>query len=82
MMSIGVYAPVCQVQILWNDDRPISLKSLEGEAVTYRVFEELFNWNLLGSRWFSYGELEKIYRDQKILDAGESVAMHLQLIER
>jgi hypothetical protein len=82
MMSIGVYAPVCQVQSLWKDDRPISLKNLEGEAVTYRVFEELFNWDLLGSRWLSYVELEKIYREQQILDAGESVAMHLQLIER
>jgi len=42
------------------------------------VFEELFNANMLGSKWLTYEELEKLYREHKILEADEHIIIHAQ----
>ena len=81
MISTGRFIPVCKVKNLLEQRKPISLKHIEDESVTYRVFEELFNTNLLGSIWLRYEELEKLYQDQSILEPSESVAMHVQVFE-
>jgi hypothetical protein len=81
MMSTGYYVPVCRARSMWEADEVISMRSFEGETVTYRVFEELFNTGMLGSQWLRYEDLEKVYREQKVLERNDSVAMHVQVVQ-
>jgi hypothetical protein len=53
-------------------------ENFKSEAVTQRLFEELFNNNMLGSRWLNYEELEGLYRANKIMNAAERIIIHAQ----
>ncbi len=40
--------------------------------------EPLFNINMLGSKWLTYEELERFYREHMILKADERIVIHAQ----
>lgn len=81
-VSTGYHIPVCVVERSWEDGirggKVIRSKNVRSEAVTQKVFEELFNSNMLGSRYMTYGELEKLYKETKVLDANERIVIHAQ----
>ena len=81
-ISSAYHIPVCVVERSWQDTvrggQKIERKYFRSEAVTHRVFEELFNANMLGSKWLTYEELEKLYREHKILEADEHIIIHAQ----
>lgn len=79
-MSQGYYMPVCRV-LKFYDERPISPDSFDGEVVTQRMFEDLFNSDLLGSRALSYTELEQFYREQEMIQSGDTVSLHVQVLD-
>ena len=80
LISSGYHIPTCVVERLWQStqDTVIASSHFRSESVTHRVFEELFNINMLGSRWLTYEELERLYREHKILDADERIVIHAQ----
>jgi hypothetical protein len=82
LISSGYHVPVCVVNRLWQTTskggRKLDSKIFRSEAVTHRVFEELFNTNMLGSRWLTYQELEKLYQEHKLLEVGEKIIVHAQ----
>lgn len=54
-ISLGYYIPVCRVMKNYNDRRiSINTKNYQGEAITHKLFEDLFNLDILGSRWMTY----------------------------
>jgi hypothetical protein len=59
-------------------NKKIESKVIRSEAVTHKVFEEMFNANLLGSRWLTYEEIETLYRDHKVLEPTERIVLHVQ----
>lgn len=85
LISTGQHIPVCVVRRIWQDTgrghQKLTSTAIRGQAVTHRLFEELFNNNMLGSRWLTYTELEDIYRETKILDPDERVIIHAQQFE-
>jgi hypothetical protein len=72
----------CGIKRLWQDTKKqgksISSKTFRSESVTHRLFEELFNTNMLGSRWLTYDELEKLYQEHRILATDERIMIHAQ----
>ncbi len=81
-VSTGYHIPVCVVERSWKDrergGKVIESKNIRSEAVTHRVFEELFNANMLGSGWITYDDLERLYHETKVLDAKERIVIHVQ----
>lgn len=82
IMSKGYYVPICIVKEVRerNTDNPNILPSnwLRSQAVTHKVFEELFTANLLGSQWRSYNELEEIYKSTGFLEEKQSITIYAQ----
>lgn len=80
--STGFHIPVCRLGLLWEptgqDGHKISEEKLKTVATTTPVFEELFNGNMLGSRWLTFKELEDLYQKHKILEQGERIRLHIQ----
>jgi hypothetical protein len=82
LISSGYHIPICVVNRLWQDTRRggkrLSSRAFRSEAVTHRVFEELFNTNMLGSRWLTYEELERLYHEHGLLYVDEHIVVHAQ----
>jgi hypothetical protein len=85
LISAGYHIPVCLIDKLWVRTRKgrqkLTLDVVRPEAVTHRVFEELFNTNKIGSRWLTYEELETFYEQHKLLEVGEHLIVHTQDFE-
>jgi hypothetical protein len=54
------------------------LLKFKGKSLTSRAFEEQFNHGMLGSRWLTYVELERLYKEHKILSIDEHIIIHAQ----
>lgn len=81
-VSSGYHIPICVVNRLHAGDsgttRQIESSIFRSEAVTHKVFEEMFNTNMLGSGYLTYDELEQLYKDTKVLESHERVIIHCQ----
>lgn len=83
IMSKGYYVPICVLKSVREKgelDNPniIPSKRLRDHAVTHKVFEELFNADMLGSKWITYDELKLVYTSSKILTPHQSITIHVQ----
>jgi hypothetical protein len=61
-----------------NDNPVLRSRDIRSEAITHKIFEELFNTNMLGSRWFTREEVETLYREHSILQPSEHIIIHAQ----
>jgi hypothetical protein len=81
LISSSYHVPVCVMERLWSstpENSHIGSALFRSESVTGRVFEELFNANMLGSKWLTYAELERLYEQHNLLDVNERVVIHAQ----
>lgn len=79
VISRGYYLPVCIVQTLWKDKIEINEVAVKKQVVRQAMFEDLFNADLLGSRWITVDELDALYRMQKILEGtSETSLVHVK----
>jgi len=82
LKSSGLHVPICVVQGAWKDTgrggKKIESKDIRSESLSHKVFEEVFNTNMLGSRWLTYDEVEELYRKHKILQPNERIVLHAQ----
>ncbi|SRR5579883_2185265 len=80
--SSGYHIPVCVVERSWQEtqfgNQKLSLETIKHESVSTNVFEEMFNAEMLGSKWISYKELEALYQKYTLLKPGVSVTIHAQ----
>jgi len=67
LISSGLYLPVCKAIQMAHDEGKIDKKEVQEYCLNHKVFEELFNLNLLGSRWFDFDEAEQFYEEKKII---------------
>ena len=51
---------------------------IRGRAISQRLFEELFNRNMMGSIWLSYDGLERLYAEHDVLSADNTIMVHAQ----
>jgi hypothetical protein len=78
-ISTGYYVPTCRVKEAWSIGKSVNPTTMEGEMVTHRMFEDLFNAGNIGSRWLTHSEVEALYRKHNLLDAQGKLAMQVQL---
>jgi len=82
-ISKGYYVPVCVIKEikekkLVENVNAIPSKRLRDHAVTHKVFEELFNTDMLGSKWMTYSELESMYQSKGLLEPHQSITIYAQ----
>lgn len=81
-ISSGLHLPICVAARSWDNTgrggKKIERKNVRSESLSHKVFEELFNTNMLGSMWLTYNEIDELYKKHKILDRHESVVIHAQ----
>src|SRR5260370_7522046 len=70
IMSKGYYVPICVLNEIRGKETAegnlvVQSKRLRDHAVNHKSFEELFNADMLGSRWITYSELESIYQSTR-----------------
>lgn len=80
-LSVGYYVPVCKVKEMWLRGDVVNPSTMEGQIVTHRIFEDLFNAGNIGSRWFSPSDVEELYRKHNLLDDKGKVIMQVQLFD-
>ncbi|MGB8347896.1 MAG: hypothetical protein WCD86_23655 [Ktedonobacteraceae bacterium] len=82
LLSSGYYVPICVVdnvrQSALKGQNTLRSRDIRSEAVTHKIFEEMFNSNMIGSRWLTYGELEDMYHFNNILEPDEHIVIHAQ----
>ena len=82
MISSGSHIPLCVVEASWetnqNQGRSVRKPQLEDRSLSHRVFEELFNCRMVGSKEVKWDDLETIYKELMIFEHDESIILHAQ----
>jgi hypothetical protein len=83
--SSGMHIPVCKIEgltdITKEGNKVLRKNMMRQSSLSQNHFEECFNYNQVGSRWLSYEELERLYKEHKILDSDENIIIHVQELE-
>jgi hypothetical protein len=84
-ISSGMHIPICKINSVTVEtkegNKVLKKQNMRHTSLTHKVFEENFNNNQIGSRWMSYSEAEKLYKEHKILDNDERIIVHVQELE-
>ncbi|WP_291146399.1 hypothetical protein [Flavobacterium sp. UBA7680] len=76
MVSSGLHIPICKAIDLSKKDKKLDKKHLALTYPNHYIFEKLFKLGLVGSRWFDNNEIEKFYKDNKILEKGDTLKLY------
>ncbi|HEX7902631.1 MAG TPA: hypothetical protein VF487_02050 [Chitinophagaceae bacterium] len=81
LITSGYHLPICKVNDVKTKgykDYTIQLNNIKKSAIKTQTFEELFDAELLGSRWLEKKELEDLYRRTKVLEPSQRIILHAQ----
>lgn len=76
LRSVGEHLPICKIeQSLSKGGVRLEYANVRAFSLSGDIFETLFNRRLIGSRYLSYAELEKLYHDFEVVLPDEEVAI-------
>jgi hypothetical protein len=82
LISSGLHVPICvafrTMVSTAQGKKKIEKEKIRNQSLSHKVFEEIFNSNMLGSRWLLYDDVEKLYRDHRIIEPEETIVIHAQ----
>src|SRR6185436_11701465 len=76
LLTTGYHLPICKIDKVKRSgpkNHVVSLSDILTTAIKPHSFEELFNMEILGSRWLEKAELEELYRRTRILEPKENI---------
>ncbi|QYA25170.1 hypothetical protein G3I01_06475 [Gramella sp. MT6] len=83
--SSGMHIPICRINGVAVESKEgnkiLRKQNMKHTSLSHKVFEESFNYNQIGSRWMTYEEAEKLYKEHKILENDERIIVHVQELE-
>lgn len=56
----------------------INEMSIKNQSLKTVTFEELFDTEMIGSRWLDINELEIFYKQNKVLEPKEKISLYAQ----
>ena len=81
LVSTGIHIPVCTVlRMLSEGEDRLEKKYLRLQNLNHEIFEHLFNRGFIGSKWMMQEDVEKFYKENKILDSDETVTFYAREI--
>jgi hypothetical protein len=78
LVSTGMHIPICEVRKLQDTDKKLTKQNIIERSISSKNFEDLFNDNLLGSRWISIDSLDKFYESHGLNSLTDKVRIHAQ----
>lgn len=78
LVSSGYHFPLCKAIETANEFGKITKKEIRGQSFSSTIFEELFNDEMVGSRWISISELDEFYSRNKIFSDTGRVILYAQ----
>jgi hypothetical protein len=80
--SSGLHIPVCVVKDAWRENqaggKSIRKSQIEARSLSHRVFGELFDHCMVGSKEITWEHMESLYKGYNIFDADDRVTIHIQ----
>ncbi len=62
LITTGVHIPVCEVKKLIKNSNSFTKSDAYFKNISHQIFDELFNTNMIGSKWIKINELELFYK--------------------
>lgn len=82
MISSGLYVPVCSIIEMAENTKKLEKNILKRNTLNNLHFEELFNQNIIGSRWLDIEEVDDFYKEKEIIQNKDSIKIFArELIE-
>lgn len=78
LVSTGIHVPICQVMKIKETEKSLTKKNSKGKAISFKIFDELYIENMLGSRWLNFKELEEFYSSKDLLSHIDRIRVHAQ----
>lgn len=80
LVTTGTHVPICEVQKLIKDKDKVDKKEFLGKSISHLIFEEMFNSNMIGSKWIPIDKLEEFYEQNNLLSHTNYIRLHAQEI--
>jgi hypothetical protein len=81
LISSGIHIPVCSaLQLKEQGETKIDKKYIRHQTLTHKIFEHLFNRSLIGSKWLTEREVEKLYIENHIMDSDDTIKIYAREI--
>lgn len=78
LISTGFHFPICKAIELSGEYGKISKSDIKEQSFTSAIFEELFNENMIGSRWIPIEELKMLYASYDIFADSDRIILYAQ----
>lgn len=78
LVSTGIHVPICEVLKIKETEKSLTSKNIKGKAVSYKIFDELYVEQMLGSRWLTFDELKNFYESKDLLSYQDRIRVHAQ----
>lgn len=79
LITSGYHLPICKVDKLKKKatkEYILSEMSIKNQSLKTSTFEELFDTEMIGSRWMDIAELESFYKQNKVLEPNERIILY------
>lgn len=78
LMSSGYHLPLCKAIELAGEYGKITKSDIKGKSFSSNLFEELFNDNMVGSRWIKISEIDDFYAENNIFSDTNRILLYAQ----
>jgi hypothetical protein len=81
LTTTGYHLPICKINAVRTKigtSYKLELNAIKNQSLKTSTFEELFDAEMIGSRWIDKKELERFYRRNKILEATGRIVLYGQ----
>jgi hypothetical protein len=81
LISSGIHIPICSaLRFKQEGESKIDKKYIRHQTLTHKIFEHLFNRALIGSKWLDETEVERLYKENGIIDSDDTVKIYAREI--
>lgn len=83
LKTTGLHIPICIVKKMAKDgEKKLTKSNIASMSLTSKIFEEMFNANMIGSRWISIDELERFYEEKGLNSLTSEFRIHAQSVRK
>ncbi|KOF03645.1 hypothetical protein OB69_04930 [Roseivirga seohaensis subsp. aquiponti] len=81
LISTGLHVPICLVREIQQANTKLTKDNCAEKSLSSKIFEELFNSNLIGSRWIPISELDQFYEQKGLNSYSNRIRVHAQEVD-
>src|SRR5262249_50302863 len=81
LITSGYHVPICNLRKIKEEgdlEYKIDIDSIRKYSLKAQPFEELFNDEMVGSRWLTIDDLQSLYRETKVLEPDQRIILYAQ----